>query len=188
MTDPPLRLFVALEVPAAVRSALAAWGEGVVGLEAGLRPVAADGLHVTLCFLGGVSASLVPEILAACAVVEARPAAELSIGQPLWLPRRRPHVLAVSLSDAGGRLAAAQSLVAGALADGGFYEPEARPFLPHVTVARVRRAARIRARELSAPEPTAFVGETVTLFESRLGGGGARYEALGSVALGGRSG
>ena len=82
-----------------------------------------------------------------------------------------------------GRLAAVQSVLARALADGGFYEPETRPFLAHVTVARVPREARLRPQELPAPEAMRFNGTTVTLFASRLGKGPARYEALASVTL-----
>ena len=44
-------------------------------------------------------------------------------------------------------------------AGGGWYEPEARPFLAHVTVARVRKgSAGLRAVELPAPPPVARSG------------------------------
>ena len=92
-------------------------------------------------------------------------------------------MLTVELDDGESRLAAVQSAVARALADGGFYEPETRPFLAHVTVARVHREARIRPLELDPPEPVRLTGTTVTLFQSRLGQGPARYEALASTTL-----
>jgi 2'-5' RNA ligase len=92
-------------------------------------------------------------------------------------------VLTVELDDTAGRLAAVQSALAQALVAGGFYEPETRPFLAHVTVARVQREARPRRGELPAPAPVRFTGETVTLFRSRLGKGPARYEALARVTL-----
>ena len=111
------------------------------------------------------------------------PAPELVLGDALWLPPRRPRVLTVELGDEEGRLAAVQSALGRALADGGFYEPETRPFLAHVTVARVQREARIRPQELPAPEAMRFTGTAVTLFQSRLGKGPARYEALASVTL-----
>jgi ketosteroid isomerase-like protein len=78
-----------------------------------------------------------------------------------------------------------QSALSDALHAGGWYIPETRPFLAHVTVARVARdARRAPAVELSPVPPLAFAGERVTLFRSRLGAGGARYEPLGSVVLG----
>jgi 2'-5' RNA ligase len=55
-----------------------------------------------------------------------------------------------------------------------------------VTVARVRRGARPRQRALPGlPEvdPAVFGGQAVCLMRSRLGRGGARYEALERVPL-----
>jgi 2'-5' RNA ligase len=71
-----------------------------------------------------------------------------------------------------------QASVSEALAAARLYEPEARPFRPHVTVARLRAGARA-PRELDAlPEPLAFTAGPVTLYRSRLGRGGAVYEPL----------
>ena len=149
-----------------------------------LRLVGPASLHVTLCFLGTRPAAEVGEIAAACrAAVSGLPAPALVVGGALWLPPRRPRVLTVTLADDGGRLTAVQSALARALVAGGFYEPEPRPFLAHVTVARVQRDGRARGIELPAPEPASFSAEQVTLYRSRLGGGPARYEALAGVSL-----
>jgi RNA 2',3'-cyclic 3'-phosphodiesterase len=178
------RLFVALDLPAEVRSALVAWAREHAGGVARLRLVESPSLHVTLCFLGARPATEVGEIAAACgAAVSGLPAPALVVGDALWLPSRRPRVLAVTLADDGGRLAAVQSALARALVAGGFYEPESRPFLAHITVARVQHEGRARGIELPAPEPVRFSAEQVTLYRSRLGGGPARYEALAGVSL-----
>lgn len=183
MSAPPLRLFVALELPEEVRDELVRWRSRALADESGLRGVSADGLHITLCFLGSLSGDAVPGILAACAGLSDMAAAQLAIRGPLWLPPRRPRVLSVSVDDAGHRLAAAQAALSDALAAGGWYEPEARAFRPHVTVARVRGGARVQARDLEAPAPLEFAGRRVTLFRSRTGRGGAVYEPLGTVRL-----
>ena len=47
-----VRLFVALALPDAVRLELAAWAGDVLRGDAALRLVPAEGLHVTLAFLG----------------------------------------------------------------------------------------------------------------------------------------
>jgi 2'-5' RNA ligase len=183
--DDHARLFVALQLPAEVRSALFGWArEHTAGLGR-LRLVDPASLHVTLCFLGSRPATEVVDIAAACRdAASGHPAATLTIGDALWLPPRRPRVLTVALADdEHGALAAVQAALSGALSDGGFYEPETRPFLAHVTVARVQREARIRAPDVPAPEATRFSATTVTLFRSRLGKGPARYEALARVAL-----
>ena len=184
------RLFVALDLPAEVRGALVAWTREHAGGVARLRLVGPASLHVTLCFLGTRPAAEVGEIAAACrAAVSGLPAPALVVGGALWLPPKRPRVLTVTLADDGGRLTAVQSALARALVAGGFYEPEPRPFLAHVTVARVQREGRLqregrpRDTELPAPAPVRFTAGEVTLYRSRLGGGPARYEALAGVSL-----
>ncbi len=184
MSDERARLFVALELPAEVRGVLAGWaGEHTAGLDR-VRPVSLESLHVTLCFLGSRPAAEVADIGAVCRdAVAGLVAAPLTVGDALWLPPRRPRVLTVAVGDEAGRLAAVQSALAQALAAGGFYAPETRPFLAHVTVARVQREGRIRPADLPAPEQARFTGEQVTLYQSRLGHGPARYEVLSTVAL-----
>jgi 2'-5' RNA ligase len=79
-----------------------------------------------------------------------------------------------------------QGTVAAALADLGVLAPERRRFRPHVTVARVRRGARLDQRSLPpVPAVGAFAGAALTLYRSRLGAPGARYEPLARVGLGG---
>jgi RNA 2',3'-cyclic 3'-phosphodiesterase len=179
------RLFVALELPAGVPETLVRWRDEAVGSASfdHLRPLAAESLHVTLCFLGWCSLDDVDAIAAASRVASGQRAARLTLGQPVWLPRRRPGVLAVELDDAGERLGVVQAALAESLASGGWYLPEQRPFYAHVTVARVRKGKRVRAAELTAPEPIRFAGDVVTLFRSRLAQSGARYEPLASVHL-----
>ena len=47
--------------------------------------------------------------------------------------------MALELDDPAGRLRRLQAEVSARLAAEGLYEPEKRPWLPHVTVARFRR-------------------------------------------------
>jgi len=184
--DERVRLFVALELPDDVVTGLVSWREDIVGAEPALRAVPPPSLHVTLCFLGSLSAAAVPDIAVACDVVATLPAAVLSVQRAIWLPPRRPRVLAIELGDADGALGVVQAALSDALHAGGWYMPDARPFLAHVTVARVRNRARLRPRELPpAPTSQPFVGSRVTLFRSRPGPEGPRYEPLGSVRLAG---
>jgi RNA 2',3'-cyclic 3'-phosphodiesterase len=176
--SPRVRLFVAAELPEAVREALVAWRPS----DDGLRPVAADGLHVTLCFLGWRDDGAVERIGAAMAACAA-PVGELAVGAALWLPPRRPRVLAVELDDPQERLGALAASVVRAMVGAAGHEPEKRPFLPHVTVARVRRGARAPAGDLDPPRPLRFTPTALTLFRSHLGSAGARYEGLVSVRL-----
>jgi 2'-5' RNA ligase len=178
------RLFVALELPVSARDILARWRGAAVGDDRTLRPVPTEHLHATLCFLGSRPVPEIDEIAAACGVVAGEPVAETHLGPPVWLPARRPRVLAVRLEDSEGALARIQAVLASALVAGGWYAPELRPFLPHVTVARVAKDARAKAPALEPPPAAEVRCTRVTLYRSRLGSRGARYEPLSVVELG----
>jgi 2'-5' RNA ligase len=178
-----VRLFVALELPDEVREALVRWRAGALAGGPGVRPITGEDLHATLCFLGWRDAADVEAIRAACARVATHPAPELALGQAIWLPPRRPRVLAVELGDATGALASAQAELSGILAAGGWYEPEKRSYLAHVTVARLGRGAKLASRELPRPPTLRFRASTITLYRSRLLRAGARYEALARIEL-----
>jgi RNA 2',3'-cyclic 3'-phosphodiesterase len=176
------RLFVALDLPADVRDGLAAWAREQTRGREGLRLVDAAMLHVTLCFLGWrgeEEAEVIGPAVMACAA----PVADLAVGEPTWLPRRRPRVLAVDLEDREGAVGELQRRVSDALVAVAGYEPERRAYRPHVTVARVRGGARLRAYELDAPPRTAFGGAALTLYRSSLRRDGAVYSPLVRVGL-----
>lgn len=182
--DERARLFVALELPASARDILARWRGAVLRDIRSLRPVPVEQLHATLCFLGSRPVAEIDDIAAACGVVAGEPAAETRLSAAVWLPARRPRVLAVHLADDSGAVARIQAALASALVAGGWYAPESRPFLPHVTVARVAKDARIKTPGLEPPPPAEVRCSRVTLYRSRLGSGGARYEPLAAIELG----
>jgi 2'-5' RNA ligase len=172
-----MRLFVALDLPEAAVRALAAFRDATADA-AVWRPLADASLHVTLAFLGHRPEEDVAEVGAVLAGLEAREPPALALGAALLLPPRRARVLTVALEDPSGGLAALQAEVSAALAEAGVYEPEARPFRAHVTVARLRSGARAPRSLDAAPEPVAFRAGAVVLYRSHVGRGGARYEPL----------
>jgi 2'-5' RNA ligase len=64
----------------------------------------------------------------------------------------------------------------------GVYEPEKRRWLPHVTVLRFRSPPRLQP---PLPALTPFSPSEAAVYHSLLARGGARYEVLESVRLGG---
>jgi len=176
-----IRLFVALDVPAGARTALAAFRDAAAAPEV-WRPVADEALHVTLVFLGHRPEE---DVEAAAAVIAGLPAAAppLRIAGALLLPPRRARVLCAALADDEGMLAPLQAAASAGLEAAGLYIPERRPFRPHVTVARLRAGARAPREVTAAPDPVTFRGEAVTLYQSRLGRSGARYEPLATKPL-----
>jgi 2'-5' RNA ligase len=180
-----VRLFVALELPAAARTAVELWSRERLRDVAGLRLLEPESFHVTLCFLGRRSVAEVGPIASACRRLGRNRQLMLALGAGLWLPARRPRVVAIELSDGDGALARLQSELARALQAGGWYQPEPRRFLAHVTVARVGRGTPPAplSLELAPPLPLRFVSTAVTLYRSHLGSEGARYQPLETVGL-----
>ena len=189
LRDPRLRLFVALDLPDAVREGIEAWSGAELG-DPGLRPVAPAALHVTLAFLGHRPAAEV-EPIAAAVTATATPAPLLELLDPEPRPARgRPRLFALP-AHSPATVGLQGALVAG-LAAASLYEPEKRPFWPHVTVARVRsegrgsrRPAVVERRPGALPpalgEP--FLGVRMTLYRSELQPRGARYVPLAQVEL-----
>jgi RNA 2',3'-cyclic 3'-phosphodiesterase len=172
-----VRLFVALDLPAEARRALARFRDAAVDPVV-WRPLDEASFHVTLAFLGYRSDEDVERVSDVLRALPPWEPPRLAIAGGLLLPPRRARVLTVALADPDGVLAALQAAVSTGLAAAGLYKPELRPFRAHVTVARLRTGARPpRALEVE-PEPVAFAGGPVTLYRSRLARGGASYEPL----------
>ena len=172
------RLFVALELPAGARAALARWGRDACAADPALRPVAEAALHVTVHFLGERPAA---DIEALRAVIAAAPATAtpLAGAGALWLAPRRPHVLTLALEDIAGSLGALHRRLGPALeAATPGWSRETRPLRPHVTVARVRRGTHPRLKALAEPPELSCEATAVVLLQSRLSPAGAVYDAL----------
>lgn len=185
------RLFIALELPSSLRRDLADWTRAAVGatLRSGLaRALGPESMHLTLRFLGSRP---VHEIDALARLVEehAPPTEALTLGAPLWLPARRPRVLAVEVHDPSEALLELHRDLSLALATRGLDPdapaspagrpvPSGRAFRPHITVARLRAGGAPRDRVLPVTPRRAFTSPRLVLFRSHLDRAGARYEAL----------
>jgi 2'-5' RNA ligase len=177
-----IRAFVALSLEQPVRDAMGELQKGLEPRLAGIRFVRPEGIHLTLRFLGATSAARLAELTpwlaeaaAACAPGEAR-VAEVGTfperGSPrvLWLGVTLPPRM-VELQEACEQ--ASRRL--------GF-EPETRPFRPHLTLGRWRDRA--PHPELPAVDLGTTRLETLVLFQSELRRDGAVYTPLARFALG----
>jgi 2'-5' RNA ligase len=174
-----LRLFLALPLPERVVERLVAWQRGALAGARDARLVSPANLHVTLAFLGHRPACEVGAIVA-----EMRAAAAAAV-RPLLRPSRYRETRSVGmvvLDDEGGRATALANDLAGRLEQVGAYEPERRPWLPHVTVLRFRRPPRLRP---APPDVGEVSPSEVALYTSVLRRTGAQYEISESVPLGG---
>jgi len=189
LKSPRARLFVALDLPDEVREGIVAWGREALS-DPALRPVAPESLHITLAFLGYRPEEEIERIAAAV---------EESVGPAPWVelrdpeqrpPRGRARLFALPAISPGAE--ALQAGIEQRLVEEGFYEPEKRPFWPHVTVARVRPEARGSRRPAVVSEPPGplppelsepRLAVRMTLYRSVLQPTGARYVPLAQVEL-----
>jgi 2'-5' RNA ligase len=145
-----------------------------------VRIVPPANIHVTLAFLGPRPADDVRRV-ATCL----RDAAARVEPPVLSVARYREtrSVAMLALSDQDGRATGLAVDLHGRLERAGLYTPEARPWLPHLTVLRFRRPPRL------APDPPdlgAISPSEAAVYHSVLRRSGAQYEIVESVTLGGR--
>jgi 2'-5' RNA ligase len=186
-----MRLFVAINLPEDLRSAV--W-EACHALRARSYPVRwvdAGAIHLTLKFLGDVEETREPVIVDAVrsAVQGTRPFPLSLDGFGAFPTPRRPRVVWVGC-EAAPPLELLQDRVERNFAAVGF-PVEGRAFHPHLTLGRARRDARPRdftgiERELADLD---FHGElvvsSVDLMQSVLAPQGARYTRRHAAALAG---
>ena len=176
--DERLRLFLGFRLPDAAALAFAAWGGEQLSAER-VRLVPVENLHVTIAFLGSRPAGEVETIAGAL-----RESVE-GVARPVLTPVRYRETRSVGmlvLEDEEGRATRIAEDAHGRLAKLGVYEPEARKWLPHVTVARFRERPRLRP---AIPDLGPVTMSDAAVYMSRLRPDGAQYEVLESVPLGG---
>ena len=179
-----MRLFVALNLPDMARQAL--WRAAAPLRELGLpaRWIRAEGLHLTLKFLGEVSPGQEAELIgalgrSAAGGPEPRPIALTLHDFGAFPDVRRPRVVWVGIEPEPA-LELLQHRVEQEFAPLGF-PTEARPFRPHLTLARAERDARPQGfRPLAGAIEQLHFDQTVTvetldLMESNLQRDGAVY-------------
>jgi 2'-5' RNA ligase len=201
LKSPRARLFVALDLPEAIRDGLAAWQRESLTAEE-LRPANAATLHMTLAFLGYHPERHVDRIAAVATDLAAAAPQVRLLRDPVPVPRSRPRLFAIDAESDGA--IALQAEVEAKLVEAGFYEPEERDFWPHLTVARVRSERRppeergkggkrrrwgrpMRVHDPPGPLPDAllepFRAVRVALYRSHLRPTGAEYAPVATVEL-----
>jgi 2'-5' RNA ligase len=179
--DGRLRLFLALRLPDEALDVLEAWQRA--GLPADrVRIVPRGHLHVTLAFLGHRPAGELPVVVEALREAASEAVDELRLTPVRYRETRSVGML--ELADAEGRAGALAEGLQGRLEALGVYRREARAWLPHLTVARFRERQGLR---LEPPNRGTYVliPSDASAYLSRLRPGGAQYEILESVPLGG---
>jgi 2'-5' RNA ligase len=190
-----VRLFVAVEIDEALRRAAAGLASALQVRATQTAPaskitwVPDERRHLTVRFIGQVSDDRVAGITEVLSrPLAASPFAIEVSGVGVFPARGAPTVLWAGVLDPTGGLAALENEVSTRLSGLGFAR-EDRPFRAHLTLARVREAAGLRARTLLDALDTRRLGtmtvRAITLFESRLSPRGPQYRVIQRTRLGG---
>lgn len=182
-----MRVFVAIDVPEDVRQNIAQLMRELVPAARGARWVQADGMHVTLKFIGEAAPEMVERAKTALADIRSTAPVEMRFrGVGCFPNERRPRVLWAGI-EATPNLAELAAEVERRLASLGIPREE-RAFHPHLTLARFKepQSQPLLAEamhELSAREFGAKHAGEFHLYQSKLKPGGAEYARLATFAF-----
>ena len=190
LKSPRARLFVALDLPEALRDGIVAWGRRELG-DPALRVVPHEPLHITLAFLGYLPEKEIGRLREIVERLVETPAPSIQLGDPVAKPsRKQPRLFALPVHSPG--TVALQAALEEKLVAARLYKPEKRPFWPHVTVARVKsegrgskRPRRVERQPAGLPQKLLRSASCVraTLYRSEIQPQGARYIPLAQVEL-----
>jgi len=184
------RVFIAIEMPSEVRARLAEHSKSLRQMNPDVRASWArqENLHLTVKFLGEIPIARMEALsLAAEAATREIDQFDLIVGSCGAFPGQgQPRVLWIGIEDQSGKLARLHKALEKECAKAGFAR-EARPFHPHLTIARVRqpRGSRTLAQ---LHKQSGFASESVAVSElvvirSELSSEGSKYTIISRHAF-----
>ena len=184
--DLRMRLFIGIPLAVAVRGELSALAAGLKSRDDGLRWTAPESWHITLEFLGNTSPEQYDCVAARLGELHP-PSVPIALERLDFFARAGILIVAVRPTP---QLLLLQQQVSAAAGFCGF-APEARPYQPHITLARSKGKGRelteLKAKILRQPAFTSYLAEEFLLYESFLGPAGSSYEIRQRFSLQGRS-
>lgn len=186
-----MRLFIAIDLDAGVREKVLREAERLRRFAPEAKWVNPAGMHVTLAFIGHLPDDRVPEVKAIVQEVASghAPLTLRAEGIGGFGASRHPRVLWIGLGGEISSLGNIKAELDQRLLPIG-YQPEKRPFKPHLTLARARKLQGDSALARCIEEhKTVDFGESrvdrLILFRSELSPKGARYTPLIEAPLSG---
>jgi RNA 2',3'-cyclic 3'-phosphodiesterase len=179
-----MRLFVALSIPSGVRENIATLILALCRVDSEPRWVNPENLHSTLKFIGEIAEESVPSICDALQTIRALEPLTLAFRGIGFFPNaRRPSVAWIGI-EAPPALAFLASEINRLLTPLGI-QPETKPLVPHLTIARFKenRLSSALQAEIEVWRGHSFGHFTtaeIHLIESRLKSSGAEYTTLHS--------
>ena len=129
-----MRLFLALDIPAAIRDRISLFIEGVTGFAPHARWMKRESLHITLKFIGEQPEAAIEPIKQSLSTIRAS-TTEIHFHNYGFFPTAKsPRVFWIGV-ESGPQLAALAATIEETLSSLGIPK-EPRPFSPHLTLAR----------------------------------------------------
>jgi 2'-5' RNA ligase len=189
-TMPRKRTFLGIDVGADVRARLVSLQEELAETATDVKWVEPENLHITLLFLGEVDSREVIDLCrAAQKAIANMPVFPMSITGVGCFPNpRRPRTLWVGVTTGADEVCAVHDAIEKPLMEMGSYRREARGYVPHVTLGRVRgertndELVRVLAKHKSWSAGEVQVRD-VQLMTSNLTSDGPIYAVMGRAKL-----
>lgn len=178
------RVFWGIGLDTAVREQLIIATEAIKKSlqHASIKWLLPENFHLTLRFIGEAT----PELISQClALVKLRlkdaKVFEIVLNEIQWFPRQRPHVIAcmVSLNEELARLYHFLEEICQLCG----LEAESRPYVPHITLARIKTAQHIYSNELIKNIATVQPVSEIILYKSKQHDGASYYRPLERISL-----
>lgn len=179
-----MRVFLALELPAAIKDYLSMTIKALSRRVSGVKWVKAEGLHVTLKFFGELDEIKVQDIGEALQGIHKQYVAipmqlrEISAFPYVMLPR----VIIVTFQEGVDNVNTIFHDIENRLAAVGI-QKEKRSFTPHITIGRVKGVAPLLKRDVPPLEEKKFLIDTLVLYQSTLTQDGALHTPLREIKL-----
>ena len=186
-----MRLFVAIDLNDEARSAIAAEQKRLaeaLAPSASLTWVRPEQVHLTLAFLGEIDQARATAVIDAmnADIVDVDPFRIVFAGLGVFPPHGAPRVLWAGIATGALDVIDVRRHVAGRLSRVGI-ALDARPFHPHLTLARWRDTRPTDRRSVAAADGGAAVAlvqvTAVTLYQSRVSSSGSIHTAIARAPL-----
>ena len=182
-----MRLFIGIPLPDSAGAEVARVLRQLRSREWPVRWVSEQGLHLTIKFFGETSGDRVEAIVEMLnfATEGLRPLTLTLSSAGVFPPGRQPRIIHFAI-DADPALELLQDRVERGGERLGF-QPEGRPFRPHLTMGRIREGHRLpdgwQSELERIPSGESFLGDRVVLYESELTPTGPSYAVRHTVVL-----
>lgn len=178
---------MAIDLPQEIKKNIYHTGYPYFSNNRSIRAVKWENIHITLKFLGNIQQSLLPGLIQALnQAVKKDDAFQIKIDHRIdaFPNKRKASIIFVGIAVGGPAIENIFNHIEKELANINI-EKEKRKFLPHATIARVKRKMDIASleKEITFGSLPAFKCDRITLFESKLQPGGAEYAILDEFFL-----